>query len=230
MKDLRGTYVHRGDVERRKRRTRGAFMLLGLGVTALLAARNWEPREAEAEPLRGSIAERAEIHRLRTQLETARGELSLAAERLERWQHIFRYAQRFRISSDLSSAIYDAALAEGIDPALAFPLIRLESRFNDKAVSSVGAVGLAQLMLPTARYYLPGVTREQLFDRETNLRIGFRHLRDLIREQRGNVQLALLVYNRGPSAVEVSQELGLDPSNGYDRIVLKDYKGKGVID
>jgi soluble lytic murein transglycosylase-like protein len=230
MKDLRGTYVHRGDGERRKRRTRGAIMLLGLGVTALLAARNWEPREAEAEPLGRSVAERAEIHRLRTQLETARSELSLATNRLERWQRIFTYAQRFRISTDLSSSIYDAAVAEGIDPALAFPLIRLESRFVEKAISPVGAVGLAQLMLPTARHYVPGVTREQLFDRETNLRIGFRYLRDLIREQRGNVQLALLVYNRGPSAVEVSQELGLDPSNGYDRIVLKDYKGRGVID
>ena len=64
----------------------------------------------------------------------------------------------------------------------------------------------------------------------TNLRIGFRYLRTLVREYKGNVQLALLVYNRGPVAVQASREQGLDPSNGYERIVMKGYKGRGVID
>ena len=67
-------------------------------------------------------------------------------------------------------------------------------------------------------------------DRDTNLRIGFRYLRTLVREYKGNVQLALLVYNRGPVAVESSREQGLDPSNGYERVVMKGYKGRGVID
>ena len=44
------------------------------------------------------------------------------------------------------------------------------------------------------------------------------------------MQMALLVYNRGPAAVGISKELGLDPSNGYDRILLKGYRGRGVID
>jgi soluble lytic murein transglycosylase-like protein len=85
-------------------------------------------------------------------------------------------------------------------------------------------------MLGTAREYEKDVTREQLLDRHVNLRIGLRYLRDLIRENRGNVQLALLIYNRGPAAVQVAQELGIDPSNGYDRAVLRGYKGKGLID
>ena len=85
-------------------------------------------------------------------------------------------------------------------------------------------------MLPTARYFQKGITREELYDRDTNLRIGFRYLRTLVREYKGNVQLALLVYNRGPAAVESSREQGLDPSNGYERLVTKGYKGRGVID
>ena len=47
---------------------------------------------------------------------------------------------------------------------------------------------------------------------------------------KGNVQLALLVYNRGPAAVESSREQGRDPSNGYERVVMKGYKGPGVVD
>ena len=85
-------------------------------------------------------------------------------------------------------------------------------------------------MLPTARYFQKGVTREQLYDRDTNLRIGFRYLRTLVREYKGNVKIALLVYNRGPVAVKNSREQGLDPSNGYERVVMKGYTGKGVID
>jgi len=94
----------------------------------------------------------------------------------------------------------------------------------------VGAIGLTQLMHPTARYFQKGVTRDDLYDRDTNLRIGFRYLRTLIREYKGNVQLALLVYNRGPVAVENARERGIDPSNGYERIVMKGYKGTGVVD
>ena len=45
-----------------------------------------------------------------------------------------------------------------------------------------------------------------------------------------HVQLALLVYNRGPQAVQHSRAQGLDPSNGYERVVMKGYTGRGVID
>jgi len=221
MKDLRGTYVHYGDALRRRRRVRAATMFVGLVAAAVLGARNWEPTEAvaagSAVPMdRGASGTSATP--------------SLEGVQLERWHAIYNYSRRYKITSDLSAAVYDAAVAEGIDPALAFPLVKLESQFNNKALSSVGAVGLTQLMLPTAGMYVPGVSREDLYDRDLNLTIGFRHLRGLIKQYHGNVQLALLVYNRGPVAVELDRELGLDPSNGYDRIVMKGYRGKGVLD
>ena len=56
MKDLRGTYVHRGDRERRRRRIRAGFMFAGLLAAAILAARTWEPHEASAAAVaRGAI-------------------------------------------------------------------------------------------------------------------------------------------------------------------------------
>lgn len=205
-------------------------MVAGVLAAGTLAARNWEPGEATATALPRSAAEHAEVARLQEQVERARGELHIASAQLERWNHVFRYSHRYRIPADLAAAIYDAALAERLDPELAFPLVRLESGFIERARSSVGAIGLTQLMLATAQGYDSTLTRDDLYDRDTNLRIGFRYLRDLIKQQRGDIQMALLAYNRGPTAVEVAKALDLDASNGYDRIVLKGYRGKGILD
>lgn len=217
MKDLRGTYVHYGDVLRRRRRVRALAMVAGLAAAAVLGARNWEPSEAVAA---GAVA----VSERDATASSSEG------QQLERWHAIYNYSRKYKITTELSASIYDAAVAERIDPGLAFPLVRLESQFNNKAISPVGAVGLTQLMVPTARGYIPGVTREDLYDRDLNLTIGFRHLRGLIKSYKGDVQLALLVYNRGGVAVELDRELGLDPSNGYDRIVLKGYRGKGILE
>jgi soluble lytic murein transglycosylase-like protein len=231
MKNLRGTYVHRGDRERSARRIRAGIILAGLIVAGGLLVRSPGPSEAKAEnaPALGIFAG-SEMKLLRAELEAARGELDLAKASLDRWHKVFEFSSQYRVAADLAGSIYDISLAEGIEPDLAFRLVRLESNFNERATSSVGAIGLTQLMLPTARYFQKGITREQLYDRETNLRIGFRYLRALIREHAGNVRLALLVYNRGPAAVTIAQENGEDPSNGYDRILMRGYKGSGVVD
>ena len=84
-------------------------------------------------------------------------------------------------------------------------------------------------MLATARIYAPGATVDSLHDRHTNLRIGFNYLHDLLKQYR-SVNVALLVYNRGAEAVLIEKEMGIDPSNGYDHIVLKGYRGKGLIE
>lgn len=230
MKDLSKSYVHRGDAERRKRRVRGAIMLAGVLTAGTTAARNWEPAVATATPIAANAASVADVQRLRSQIERARGDLRLASAQLERWNRIFHYSHKYKIPADMAGAIYDAAIIERVDPELAFPLVKLESGFIERARSEVGAIGLTQLMLGTAKYYDSTLTREKLYDRNTNLRIGFRYLRDLIKEQRGDIQMALLAYNRGPMAVQVAKELDLDASNGYDRIVLKGYRGKGILD
>lgn len=230
MQDLSGTYVHRGDVERRRRRVRGTLVMVAVLSSAVLAARTWTPEEAGAVPVITRDSDAAQVAALKQEIEAARGELRIATAHIERWNRIFEYAREFRIPSDLAGAIYDAAINERIDPDLAFPLVRLESQFNERATSSVGAAGLTQLMLGTAREFDKTITREKLYDRETNLRIGFRYLRDLIRWQKGDVEMALLAYNRGPAAVITARELALDASNGYDTRILKGYKGRGVLD
>lgn len=93
-----------------------------------------------------------------------------------------------------------------VDPYLAAAIIREESQYDEKAVSMVGAVGLMQLMPVTAnavaqRYGFPAVGREELFDQETNIRLGVRYLGQLLEQYGGNLAHAVAAYNAGPIAV-----------------------------
>lgn len=93
-----------------------------------------------------------------------------------------------------------------VDPYLAAAIIREESQYDEKALSVMGAVGLMQLMPVTAnavaqRYGFPAVGREELFDRETNIRLGVRYLGQLLDQYGGNLAYAVAAYNAGPIAV-----------------------------
>ena len=54
----------------------------------------------------------------------------------------------------------------------------------------------------TQRHRLPSVTREDLFDQETNIRIGVRYIEQLLARFSGNVVHAVAAYNAGPIVVE----------------------------
>lgn len=234
MRQLRGTYVHRGDAIRRRIRLKRLLLLAGAAGAAWVVVANRNPNSARAEALAepdGSAFSflTGKAH-LRDQLETTKGELDLLKAQYERSSRILQFSTRFRVPGDLATSIFDIALAEGIDPELAFRLVKLESDFNERATSPVGAVGLTQLMLPTAKYFDRSLTKERLYEPRTNLRIGFRYLRTLITEYKGNTKLALLVYNRGEVAVKKALNAGLSPTNGYDRVLTKGYRGRGVVD
>ena len=230
MHDLRGTYVHRGDAERLRRRFRRWIFAGGAIVTALAAGRRPVVLDARAEGTspRFSSASIARVATVADRLQAA-DTARRATQRLQRWNRIYTFSRRWMIDTEMARAIHDAALEAGLDPELGFRLVNVESQFKEHATSGVGAAGLTQVMLPTARYYEPRITQEKLYKRDTNLRIGFKYLRDLIDEQHGNVKLALLTYNRGAQAVQNELSLGLDPSNGYDRKVMRGYNGSARI-
>lgn len=158
---------------------------------------------------------------------TPAGLKDLQATELERLRKITEYSSRFEIPADMAERIEAIARSEEIEPDLAFGLVRAESEFNHRAVSRVGAVGLTQLMPSTAKYFrVNGTNRHNLYDRDTNLRIGFRYLRTLIVKYNGNVRLALLAYNRGPDRVDSILRDGGDPNNGYAEMVLRKKPGR----
>ena len=146
---------------------------------------------------------------------------------------IATYALRYGIPYDFAATIQTIAHEEGIDPELAFRLVHVESHFHERAVSPVGALGLTQLMPRTAQELQPGITEEEIFERETNLRLGFRYLRGLLDRYDGRVPDALHAYNRGPGRVNRIRSEGGDPANGYADKVLgtgspEAYEGDGL--
>ena len=209
------------------------FVAGSVAVTAtVIAARR--TTLANAEPAvtgaRAGLFSLGDSRKLRAELETTKGELTLVRAQYERADRIMRYSNQYGITAGLAGKVFDASMREGVDPELGFRLVRLESEFNPHAISKVGALGLTQLMPSTARLFDKTMTREKLFQPDANLRVGFRYLRTLLDMYKGNVNLALLAYNRGEDAVWRDVRAGVNPGNGYDRSVLRGYKGKGTVD
>jgi len=130
------------------------------------------------------------------------------------------FAKKFNIPFELAVKIHEAARDEDIEPHVAFGLVKAESSFRTAARSPVGALGLTQVMPATARWMVPGTTRNDLLDPEKNLRIGFKYLRYLYDKYDGDERLALTAYNRGPGTVARALSRGQNPENGYADMVL----------
>jgi soluble lytic murein transglycosylase-like protein len=95
--------------------------------------------------------------------------------------------------------VEEAAAKESLEPALLRAIIRVESNFNHRAVSPVGARGLMQLMPDTAGHI--GTSRA-LYNPRANILAGAHYLRNMINQFQGNLKVALAAYNAGPKAVE----------------------------
>ena len=141
------------------------------------------------------------------------------------YHHALRLARaRFRDKLERTGGIVDPSLwkvayptgllpmikgqgVSGVDPYLVAAIIREESQYDWQAVSRVGAIGLMQVMPGTAnnvaqRLGLPAVSRDDLFDQETNIQIGVHYVEQLLEQFSGNVAFAIASYNAGPVVVK----------------------------
>ncbi len=128
-----------------------------------------------------------------------------------------------------------------VEPELLQALMREESALDPRALSWAGAVGLTQLMLPTAREVarslrLRAPSAEQLQNPSTNIQLGAAYLGRLLQRFDGNVPLALASYNAGEGAVnrwraarpeaELDrwvEEIPLSETRGYVKRVLRSW-------
>jgi len=123
-------------------------------------------------------------------------------------------------ADNYADVIQAYSIAYEIDPNLVKAIIAIESCFDHKAVSSVGARGLMQLMPATAKEL--GV--KDSFDGKANIRGGIKYFSQMLERFNNNIELALAAYNAGPNAVE--KYGGIPPyaeTKGYVKKVLKRY-------
>jgi soluble lytic murein transglycosylase len=107
------------------------------------------------------------------------------------------YPARFAAQANTAAAI------EGVSPFLLLALVRQESFFDETAVSSVGALGLTQVMPATAaeiagELAIADFKDGDLLSPETSLRFGAHYLANQLEGFGGNVHAALAAYNGGP--------------------------------
>ena len=110
-----------------------------------------------------------------------------------------------RVTTDSKQALtaYDeyieqAALRYKIPSNLIRAVMHAESAFDPRAVSSVGASGLMQLMPETAQEMYV----KDIFDARDNIEGGVRYLRVLANEFDGDMVKMVAGYNAGPEAVK----------------------------
>ena len=95
-----------------------------------------------------------------------------------------------------------------VPPELIWSIIRAETFFKKQAISPVGAKGLMQLMPYTARRVASlmgsrlSFRETALFEPKTNIRLGTRYLKRLLKKFNGSIPLAAAAYNAGPHRVE----------------------------
>ena len=99
------------------------------------------------------------------------------------------------------------AAVKRVDPLLAQALIREESRYNVKALSSSHAIGLMQLLPGTAfgvakRLGVKLSSNADIHKPENNIKLGVDYMSYVLQRANGHALLAVASYNGGPNAVK----------------------------
>ncbi|MDR2611473.1 MAG: lytic transglycosylase domain-containing protein [Deltaproteobacteria bacterium] len=180
-------------------RVRAVLMTAAVGIAVVPAVQEHQARMAFAkpDPPRHSQALRAGSRR---QPEASPPALSLRPDPalLEMVKNQASERPSFAANaSNFEELILDAARENDVSPALVKAVIQAESRFNPRAVSAQGAVGLMQILPSTAR----SVGVRSLQHPKDNITAGVRYLRSLLDQFGDEEYLAVAAYNCGPDLI-----------------------------
>jgi soluble lytic murein transglycosylase-like protein len=129
-------------------------------------------------------------------------------------------------ADEIDQSIVMAAARHNVDPNLVRAVVKVESNFNSNAVSRKGAMGLMQLMPQTARQ----LKVRNPFDPAQNVDAGVRHLKALLQNYNGDVNLTLAAYNAGEGAVRRSAGVPhIAETQDYVRRITNLYYGSAVF-
>ena len=132
-----------------------------------------------------------------------------------------------RVPGSLEPIFKKAAETYGVDEGLLISIAKNESNFRSDAKSSVGAMGIMQLMPGTAQ----GLGVTDAYDPEQNIMGAAKLLSGKIEQYNGNVSLALAAYSAGSGNVKKYD--GIPPfteTQNYIPRVLSNYSRGYVTD
>jgi soluble lytic murein transglycosylase len=186
--------------------------------------------------LAAELLDRAGDHRASTRLVRSLGRAALRQKPEGPALRVWRVAY----PSAFRDEVERWAPAAGVPSELLLALMREESGLDPAAISGAGAVGLTQLMLPTAQ----GVARQlkmrkvrqaDLMQPDVSIRIGATYFGGLLRRYRSEA-LALAAYNAGDAPVRrwlkargslpldaFVEEIPIQETRGYVKRVLRSY-------
>lgn len=136
---------------------------------------------------------------------------------------------------EVSDVVLQESAKHNFDPMLVLAVIDVESRFQYKAISPVGARGIMQIMPDTGKFLStldigrrhglsPATFRTELLDDPIlNIKLGVYYLHDLKRQFR-NLNVALIAYNMGPTEIQTRLDNNEQLPDEYANLVMAAYQ------
>lgn len=193
----------------------------------------------------GTFVERKEISTKQRVISVGKQETSIKGREKTKTESLPE-----RVTDDTKRIVNDAKDAKsptkriaeryGVEVELIIALVKRESTFNPKAISRNGAVGLMQLMPPTARDLglkvpsyenvrkpTPNSSVDERFDSLKNLEAGVKYLYDMLQRYDGDYSLSLAAYNAGPGNVRKDRKLTRSAEQHVGKVLDNYYQYKG---
>ncbi len=162
---------------------------------------------------------------------TSPGEMILISEMSNDNLHVLvdvskHAAQKKKVFSDKAYPELGNIEVTNLEKPLILSIIRQESVFDHLAVSSAGAMGLMQIIPPTAKAISAELrvplkkNKDFFYDHAYQIDLGSHYLRKLIDKYDGSYILAIAAYNAGPTSVNKWLEEYGDPRNKELEVVI----------
>jgi soluble lytic murein transglycosylase len=130
-------------------------------------------------------------------------------------------SSRFHSTDKYDKLISNASKEFNVDSRLLKAMIKAESDFDPRAISTKGAMGLMQIMPENFKM----LNLENPFDPWQNIRAGAQYFKKLYQRFNGKLALSLAAYNAGPTAVDRYKNIPpYQETEEYVRRVLRYYR------